>query len=449
MQAQAVKRNQKISKKQALVMKHMADPTSLEVILDGSRNSGKSHIAIDGLLERAIEFPKTRHMTIRYRRTDCKMKLWKQSLVPQLKMAIPNGDYDINWSDLLITLFNGSEIYGAGLDDKDRAESALGGSYQTMLFEELAQISYDSYDTARGSCRKPVKGLPLKVVGTLNPKNKKVWQYKRFILGQDPDGKPLNRKEVVRIGPWLPKDNPTITKQEIKVLDSLTGVNLQRYRHGLWVDVSGLVYPNFEDAIAVMSDGSDMELDDIKEEWIKAGFSGIDWGYTNPFCQLWCAYDKSNETVYIYDERYEAEKDAEIHAREIEPTWKERKPKWVTADHDSGDRATFKRHGLPTIAAIKKDKAHSRDVFRTLMGAKTGLKIRFLRRCVNLIEEGLGYSFPDRRLSKNESEEPIEKDNHAMDVCCYISREIEHRMMNKKSMVYGSPGSITRSAIWN
>ncbi len=136
------------SEKQHLALNEDWVPESIdEICYDGGARSGKTYLVILAIISRAWLIAESRHLVARYRLNHLKMSLWRQTLIPILKK---NGfregiDYKINESDLIITFANGSEIYGAGLDDADRVEKIMGTEFNTIFINEATQISYATY----------------------------------------------------------------------------------------------------------------------------------------------------------------------------------------------------------------------------------------------------------------------------------------------------------------
>jgi len=409
--------------KQLLVSDLLVDPDILEVALDGARDSGKTWIILKFIISILGQFAGARALTTRFRHTDCETALWRQSLCDILKKDVgpPGRGYKINWGSPLICRFdNGSEIYGTGLDNKERAEKSLGGKYCIIFNNEASQISYDSYQTVKGSLQQEVPGFSNKSILDWNPRTKKTWQYQRFVLRKDEEGNAIRDKSIARVGPWLPTDNPSMTPQRIKILSSLTGTARQRFFKGEYVEDTGLMYPEFESAVVPDFD--------IPDEWEKSAV--VDFGYENPFCVHWWAHDKTNETFYLFDEYYVAKKIVEDHCKILKPKFEQRRPTSVICDHNAEDRRTMERHlRIVTRAAIKRDKAHSFDLVRGFLSAKKGIKFRIFESMVYAREEASGYEKRPGKEYKNAPEEANEVNNHAMDNIAYFSRSVEKKFL--------------------
>lgn len=411
------------SEKQHLALNEDWVPEEIdEICYDGGARSGKTYLVILAIISRAWLIPESRHLVARYRLNHLKMSLWRQTLIPILKK---NGfregiDYTINESDLIITFANGSEIYGAGLDDADRVEKIMGTEFNTIFINEATQISYATYQKVSSRLSLNIPSIINKMIIDCNPRNKYHWIYKYFILRQDPEsGNALSERRMKRIARrnWTPLDNPYLSKEYVERLSDLTGAEKERLYKGLWVDVEGLVYPMFEQAI--------VEDFPIPESWDCAG--AVDFGYTNPFVFLWFFYDKSNETWYLAKEHYEAEKTVREHCKLIKEF---RIPNTFTvADWDAEDRATMAENGITTIQADKDISTGLQAVMQLLSNQK-GLKLKIFRSCVKTIEEFSVYSWEPTKEGKNSKEHPVKSFDHAMDAIRYFANKVLGKKFN-------------------
>ncbi|WP_051997429.1 PBSX family phage terminase large subunit [Leptospira alstonii] len=431
-----VSRSNLFSKKQSQALdEDWSSHEVTEICYDGGARSGKTYLVIKAIISRAWISPESRHLIARYRLNHLRMSVWKQTLLPCLKQMgfVKNRDYTINESDHVISFSNGSEIYGAGLDDSDRVEKIMGTEFNTIFINEATQISYATFQKIKSRISYVRPELTNKFLVDCNPRNRFHWIYKYFVLRQDPEtGKALPHHRLKRMTRrhWTPLDNPYITDEYKQILGELTGVERERLYLGQWVDVEGLVYPNYEQAI--------VEPFEIPKTWDCAG--AVDFGYTNPFVFLWLYYDKSNETWYLADEHYETSKTVRAHC-EILKT--KRKPNlYIVADHDAEDRATMAECGYLTLAADKDVTTGIQALFELLSGKK-GVKLKIFRTCVHTIEEFSIYSWEEPKDGKNAKENPIKNHDHAMDALRYIALKI----VGRKNRIVTSNLESVRTAI--
>lgn len=156
--------------------------------LGGGSRSGKTFLLMLAVITRAIKAPNSRHAVFRYRFNSVKASIVLDTLPKVMRLCFA-GLWErsrLDKSDWYLTLPNGSEIWFAGLDDKDRTEKILGMEFATIYFNECSQIPYQSYITAKTRLAQKC-GLRLKFYFDFNPPSKRHWTYRTFIEKVDID----------------------------------------------------------------------------------------------------------------------------------------------------------------------------------------------------------------------------------------------------------------------
>ena len=157
--------------------------------LGGGSRSGKTFLIFRMIVIRAIKAPGSRHVVFRFRFNAVKNSIVMDTLPKVLKLcfpSLPSADSMMNKTDWYLTLPNGSEIWFAGLDDKDRVEKILGMEFASIFFNESSQIPWASRVLAVSRLAQKTK-LKLKAYYDLNPSSKSSWVYKMFIEKKAPD----------------------------------------------------------------------------------------------------------------------------------------------------------------------------------------------------------------------------------------------------------------------
>jgi hypothetical protein len=161
-----------------------------------NHNSGKTFLICRNIVLRALLAPTSRHGIFRYRYNAVRSSIMMDTLPKVFKLCFPTVKYELNKSEGIFYLMNGSSIILGGLDDGQRVEKLLGLEFATIYLNESSQIPFQSRNTI-------VTRLAQKVVkldGTLltprmyydaNPPSKSHWTYKLFIQKIDPDSKQL------------------------------------------------------------------------------------------------------------------------------------------------------------------------------------------------------------------------------------------------------------------
>lgn len=240
----------RLNDKQRLANDKMGSDATHIMLYGGSR-SGKSFIAVRALVARAMMAPGSRHLIARFRLSHVKASIVADTLPKVLKLCFPSI-YDAvmaghHKSDNHFVLPNGSEIWYAGLDDKDRTEKILGMEFATILLEEASQIPWGSRETLVTRLAQliyrpvnledpkgPKRVLSLKAFYCENPPLKSHWTYKLFIEKVSPDtGKPVVNPanfDHLQMNPFDNKEN--VAPEYLAELDGLSERKRKRFKDG-------------------------------------------------------------------------------------------------------------------------------------------------------------------------------------------------------------------------
>lgn len=221
--------------KQVEATRLMADKD--ETLLEGGSRSGKSFIVIRNVIFRALKYPNTRHLIVRFRFNHVKQSIWYGTIPDVMKIAFPAINYVENKSDWFIKFDNGSEIWIGGTDDKERIEKILGNEYATIFINEASQIPYETYETLKTRLNPP-KGVPSKLFIDYNPPSKKHWGYLIFHEKKNPETQaPLKHPERYGVIKMNPADNTdNLNESYIETLESLGEKRRRRFYLGEYSD---------------------------------------------------------------------------------------------------------------------------------------------------------------------------------------------------------------------
>jgi len=160
-------------------------------------------------------------------------------------------------TDFYIELPNGSQVWIAGLDDKERVEKILGQEYVTLYFNESSQIPWASVETAMSRLAQKCevnekvalsagrKHLPLKAFFDCNPPSKLHWSYQLFRAKMKPGtkeklAKPEDYVEM-QVNPADNADN--LPAEYFDVLASMSAAKRLRFEAGEWAsEVNGALW---------------------------------------------------------------------------------------------------------------------------------------------------------------------------------------------------------------
>ena len=172
---------------------------STHIMLFGGSRSGKTFVLVRAVCTRAIKAQKSRHAIVRFRFNAVKNSIVFDTFPKVMALCFPGIKYELSKSDWYATLENGSEIWFAGLDDKDRTEKILGMEFATIYANECSQIPYSSVETAITRLAQkaeqqaigniPPMALKPRVYYDCNPPSKAHWSYKLFREKRHPETK--------------------------------------------------------------------------------------------------------------------------------------------------------------------------------------------------------------------------------------------------------------------
>lgn len=207
------------------------------ILLYGGSRSGKTFINVRSIIIRAAK-EQSRHVCFRQCFNHIKNSLWYDTFPKVLRDTFPNLKHTLNKSDFFIELPNGSQIWFAGLDDKERTDKILGTEYSTIYFNEISQIAYSSVETALTRLSENTQ-LVKRAYFDCNPPSKRHWSYKLFFEGKHPEtNNPLNNASIYAHLQMNPYDNlANLPADYIETtLNEMTGRRLLRFRDGQYQD---------------------------------------------------------------------------------------------------------------------------------------------------------------------------------------------------------------------
>ena len=161
----------------------------------GGSRSGKTFVLCWAVAQRAIKAPGSRHVIFRRQGVTVKQAIGKDTFPKVMDLAFPGVAYKWHDKDGYFTIQTAgghSEVWLAGLDDKERVDKVLGKEFATLYFNEASEIPYNSYVVAQTRLAQKVarvdgRTLPLKSYVDLNPTTRQHWTYRLFVEGIEPE----------------------------------------------------------------------------------------------------------------------------------------------------------------------------------------------------------------------------------------------------------------------
>lgn len=220
------------------------------LVASGSR-SGKTFIIIWAILIIALKFPNSRHLIARKHFSHVKGSVWLDTLPKVIDICFPEIKSLVKWNntDYYIEFPNGSTVFIAGLDDKERVDKILGREYLTIFFNECSEITYDAYTTVKSRLAQKCsyiskEGKTITAKNTIfadeNPTSSKHWSKILFIDKIDPESKAKlpnpDRYAYTFIHPSENAEN--ISEDYLEMLENLPPAKKRRFLDGLFSDGS-------------------------------------------------------------------------------------------------------------------------------------------------------------------------------------------------------------------
>lgn len=219
------------------------------LMLEGGSRSGKTLLHVRNMIMRALLAPGSRHLIARFRFNHVRGSIVNDTFPKVMSLCFPGVQAPVNHTDWFAKFPNGSEIWFAGLDDRERTEKVLGLEFATVFLNECSQISWAAREMimTRLAQRvmKMVDGkeaglLKLRAYYDCNPPSKAHWTYRLFHQHVDPETKaPKTDPEDYA---WLrmnPRDNlANISPEALKFLSQLSPRMRRRFEFGEYADAT-------------------------------------------------------------------------------------------------------------------------------------------------------------------------------------------------------------------
>lgn len=211
----------------------------IEVLLEGGSRSGKTFINCYAIIARALKHENSHHLIIRKHFNHIKQSIWYQTLPDVLNKAFSDIKVKSNKSDWFLEFENGSQIWIAGTDDKERIEKILGSEWDTIYINEASQIPYDTYEVLKTRLNPKQEIKPLLLID-YNPPSKNHWGFKVFHEGVNPESglklKNPDRYGMLKINPGDNQRN--LSDSYIETLESMSEKKQRRFLFGEYSDDS-------------------------------------------------------------------------------------------------------------------------------------------------------------------------------------------------------------------
>lgn len=259
----------KLTARQAMAQAILSGLATWLMLFGGGR-SGKTFLILRNIVMRALKAPGSRHLVVRFRFKHIKASIILDTFPKVMRICFPEIHYDLSKTDWYAKLPGGSEIWFAGLDDKERMEKILGAEYVTIYINEASQVPWAGVQMLLTRLAQRVmqvlanrepRPMKLRFYFDCNPPSKAHWAFKVFKQKVDPETKePLADPENYQSFQMNPTDNAeNLSPEYLKTLEGLSERMKRRFLRGEFSDAT----PNalFDEAVIDrwrVADGEDV-----------------------------------------------------------------------------------------------------------------------------------------------------------------------------------------------
>lgn len=362
----------------------------------GSAGSAKSYFITQKLIIRGLNEKIKILVCRRYGttlRNSC-FALFKEILTKWKIINLCN----VNNSNMIITLPNGSEIIFLGLDDETKLLSISG--ITCVFVEEVFEVPKDIVEQLNLRLRGGSKNK--QILAAWNPININSWLYS-FTKNLPED--------AIYIHSTF-RDNPFLDAQYIKQLESLYKTNPAKARvfcDGEWgVNPEGLVLTNW----------TKQEFDPMELAQTLEHRAGMDLGWVDKSAIIDSLYDRENKTIYVFNEFYKSG----CQLSELATKIKEMNLQKCKIRVDAAEPRSiqyFKNEGINATPCSK-----GNDSVKAGLMFLQDHKIIVHPKCNNLITELENFSYIKSKITGEWTDDTTHEFSHAIDALRYAYSDI-------------------------
>ena len=365
------------------------------------RRWGKTTLAIDQMKARAT-IPNSRIAYIAPTFQQARDIAWEQ-----LKKDCLNASASINEARLEIKLVNGSLIVLRGWE---AVETLRGQAFDLIVIDEVAMMR-NFWVNWQEVLRPTLTDTRGEVIFISTPQGFNHFYDLCNLELTDDDFKSFHFTS------W---DNPYLPKDELeKAKATLPPDRFAQEYEASFQKTQGLVFKEFSREKHLYD-----ELP--KESFDKYG--GVDFGYRNPAVVLDCRFN--GEKLYIEDEWYKRER-TDIQIADYVAL---QKFKAVYPDPENTGAIKELTNKQVNVREVSKAKGSVKSGVQSIRELLIRGDLLINKRCVNLISEFEMYSYDDDDSERNEEENPIKANDHAIDALRYVVSSLLPLIIRKEFM---------------
>lgn len=271
-----------------------------------------------------------------------------------------------------------------------------------LILDEASRVPDDLYRSVR-----PMLAVSHgRLLALSTPFGQRGWYYDEWI-----GAGPWQRIHI----PWTmcPRISADFIAEETRAMGQ--GWVDQEY-NGLFTAMEGLVFPEFEMAIAACGLALAGSGASAKPQ-AATHVGGIDFGWRNPFAAVWGVLDH-DDVLWITHERYLRETPISEHAAAL--------PKEVMWHADPAGRTEIEELRRAGLKVRHGDNNIRNGIALVTERIRTG-RLKVGANCVNLIAESRLYRYPTPAERDQLGENPIDANNHALAALRYLVSRLPRR----------------------
>lgn len=293
--------------------------------------------------------------------------------------------------------WNGSEIMFKSCDDETKIR---GYTLDFAILDEPIEIDETIFKQLMQRISGGTIDNPF-ILLTTNPGSQSHWIYKYFFEEATEDHYTIETTTY---------DNVLLPQYEKYIKDLKQNLDedwILRFLNGRWGAYAGQIYKDFN---------PDRHTGDYKNfRDVRYFVAGVDWGHRNPSCILVIGITKDKE-VFVIEEWYKSGVTTPQVAEKISKLHEHYHFRKVYLDPSNPDLIV--QTSDLKVPAEKADRNVSARIGK-IKGLLKNDKIHIDFRCVNLAREMQAYRYEKDKMNKNQTEKPVDKDNHSPDALGY------------------------------
>jgi phage terminase large subunit len=280
--------------------------TALYTAYGGAKGGGKTHAVRTKAMGGALEYPGIKILILRRAYGDLQQGI----IEPIVKIVEGNalGTYDA--SKHILYFINGSTIRFGNLDSATYETTYQGQEYDWIFMDEATQFTERQFQYIRG-CLRGVNDIPKRFYLTCNPGGVGHRWVKRLFIDRDFKTDSDNPEEnenpddyvfipaTIEDNTAMRKYDPIGYKNQLQILSQMPDNLKAAYRYGIWDELGGNYFPEFNNATHVINTKSpDFKYPVGWERFHR--YRTFDYGF-DMFACYWIAVDTAGRS-YVYRE---------------------------------------------------------------------------------------------------------------------------------------------------